>query len=127
MKTWKIKPQEAIVILDAASRESGYSKSRIFIEAGLRINTDKPKAENINVALISDDPDWNDTDLADFVDFATVRKGVTLTDNGTAIVDFYIYTKGDDGQLQSNITVHYSDGAIIKIEGTKAVRYIISK
>lgn len=68
--------------------------SRFQIEIGERYNIDTAfDRTSINVLSISNDPtgEWNDTDLNTTVDFSTLRKPLEMTEDGRAIVDFYIY------------------------------------
>lgn len=73
-----------------------HSRSNRFqILIGERYNIDGfyPDINSINVWSISNDPtdDWEDTDLYDTIDFDTLKKPLAMTDDGRAIVDFYIY------------------------------------
>ena len=124
MSIWKPTAEEVKLIRAAASREAG--TSRIKLEPGIRLNTDAVDdfPQSFNIALVSNDPDWNDTDLADMTDWKFFRKGVTLTDDGRAIVDFYIYSLGDYGELESNIIIYYSEGRLTSIVGTSRGEYL---
>lgn len=49
-----------------------------------------------------------------------MAKGVALTEDGRAIVDFYIYarmTKSYEDDLRGNIEVYYANGQITRIKG----------
>lgn len=63
-----------------------------------------------------------DTDLDDHANWSDFKAGVTLTDAGTATVDFYIHHNSDakalsDYGLLGNIVVSYANGKITKIMG----------
>lgn len=114
---WKPTAAEVRVIMAAAALETNQPATRIALEPGARFNLDNPKrGVSINIAQISDDTDWNDTDLDDFCTWQEFRKGVELTADGRAIVDFYIYSKRER-ELLSNVTVYYNAGRITRIEG----------
>lgn len=120
-RTWKPTPAECKLIRDAGRREAG--AARFLMEVGLRFNCDTPERESgyaMNLARVSDDPDWADTDLAGFEPWAAFRKGVLLTDDGRAIVDFYVSTpatRWEDSELRGNVTVTYAAGRIERIQG----------
>lgn len=121
---WKPTPRECELIKKAAAREGRASVNSVLLEPGIRCNTvdDSKNADVLggeyNIALVSDDPEWNDTDLVDYGEWAGFRKGVTLTEDGRAIVDFYIRKRGDEwAELLGNVSVYYSGGKIERIHG----------
>lgn len=123
-KIWKPTAAECQRIKEAAAKESvpSLTVGAVLLEPGTRYNTtpghEAPNYDGLNIALLSDDPGFEDTDLNDYGDWADFRKGVRLTDDGRAIVDFYIRRRFDDsGELHGNITVFYADGAIQRIKG----------
>lgn len=121
---WKPTKNQIDLIKAAAARESRVAQSAVLLEPGIRGNT-KDASRNVdipggqyNIALISDDPNFNDTDLSDYGDWAEFRKGVVLTDDGKAIVDFYIRRRFDPySDLHGNVTVYYEGGRIVRIHG----------
>jgi hypothetical protein len=114
---WKPTPQEMRWIRRAAEISAG--RARVRIEPGTRFNINgDSRVSHMNIALLSDDPDWNDTDLSETVPWAWFRKGVELTSDGRAIVDFYVYEVTDWGDLRTNVTVYYAAGAVQRIDGT---------
>lgn len=129
MPIWKPTARECELIKHAAAREAGIKPGRVLLEPASRCNTkDDSKNEaackiarsDYNVALVSDDPDWSDTDLNDYGSWSEFRKGVALTDDGRAIVDFYIrarLAKSYDDDLLGNIVVEFADGRISRIRG----------
>lgn len=124
MARWIPTKEERDLIRTAASKEVGLSIRRLVIEPGIRTANDSLADAQMNIALLTNDPDWNDTDLADMSDWDTFCEGVVLTNDCRAIVDFYIYTRGNDGQLESNITAEYSAGSIRSIMGTSGREFI---
>lgn len=79
---------------------------------------------DFNIRLISTDEDWNDTDLSDnSTTFAQFRRGVLLTEDGRAVVDFYVYTRlgfgrDYDEELQTNVQAIVEGGRMVRVEGT---------
>lgn len=105
----------------AAYRESvpKISLGAVILEPGYRHNVNRPYSpEALNIALISDDPHWNDTDLSDYGKWADFRKGIELTADGRGIVDFYIRKRGDSyGDLFGNVTIEIRNGKLSRIYG----------
>lgn len=115
---WKPTKQEKQLIKDCAVAETGYKTIRL--EVGERYNLDDGFAakESINIALVGREKDWSDTDLLSPLPWGTFCKGVPLTKDGRAVVDFYCYRTVDgDQQLVSNVWVTYENGAIKYVEG----------
>lgn len=99
----------------AAAREAGIKVGAVLLEPGWRCG---PRGESVNVALVSDDPEWNDTDLADYGSWSEFRKGIDLTADGRGIVDFYIGRRFDiDHELQGNVTCYIKGGKLAEIRG----------
>ena len=125
MTIWKPTARECELIKQAASREScpGVSFGRIALEPGIRTGPKWAEAGliergELNILLVTDDPDWNDTDLYDYGSWKWFRKGVALTSDGKAALDFYIRDKFDeDKELCGNVEVYYADGRIVRIKG----------
>ena len=104
------------IIRKCAQRSSGHK--RIKLEPGIRHNTEKDGiARSINIARVSDHPDWNDTDLWSTTDWQEFRKGVDLTDDGRGIFDFYVYSLGYHGELETNVVAYYEAGKLVKVTG----------
>lgn len=118
---WKPSTKECFQIREAARKEVG--RKRVTIEVGERVSlTNCDKEHNINIARVTEltGDSWSDTDLWSPVDWSEFVKGVELSDDGRAIIDFYVRepnTKDDIGELLSNIVVYFSNGSIQKIKG----------
>src|SRR4051812_36964984 len=97
-------------IKEAAAREAvpGLSVSQVLLEPGLRVGvSNRTELPHMNVRLVSDDPDWNDTDLDDYGTWADFRKGVELTPDGRGLIDFYIRRRFDQyADLHGNVEIH---------------------
>jgi hypothetical protein len=69
-----------------------HSRSRRFkIEIGERHNVEQDRGTSINILAVTDHPDWDDTDLYMTREWDLIRKDIPMTDDGRAILDFYIY------------------------------------
>ena len=106
---------EKRIIRECAKRETG--KSRIIIEPGIRHHLNDVTRQNMNIAMLSDDPDFGDTDLWDHSTWAIFASGFELTPDGRAIVDFYVYSTGPDGELESNVVAYWSAGKLVRVDG----------
>jgi hypothetical protein len=88
----------------------------IRIEAGERYNVADDRRANLNIRLVSDDPDWNDTDLNDFVDWASfLRTDIQPDAQGRVLVDFYISSLGPHAEMQDNVQAEWIDGVLTRI------------
>lgn len=111
------------------SRRNGNGARTVHIEPGIRYNTDHDRGRSMNIALISDDPDWNDTDLDTTASWSDFRKGFDLSTDGRAIIDFYLYEPrfGDHGDLCCNLQAYFDAEGLhhiaADIEGTRWERY----
>ena len=118
--------QDVDAIKKAASRESSphVPLRSIILESGVRYNTESDRGESINIALISEDADWNDTDLADMGYWDDFRKGIELTADGRGIFDFYIRRRDPSGcgELHGNVTIEVADGKLSRIYGYDTVK-----
>jgi hypothetical protein len=128
---WKPTEAECKVILAAAAMEANPSvpKSLLCLEPAVRFNVDDPSIQpNMNWHLVTELEDGDDTDLEEKAEWADFLAGVTLSDLGTALVDFYIGHTSDNPKLAGygilgNITVYYEEGRIWKIVGTRNPSY----
>ncbi len=105
-KVWKPSKSQCATILQAAALIVGKGVGSIFVDAGLRFDDEK---ESLNWLLLGEE-----TDVVDFVSWSEFKKGVQLTDDGRAEVDFYIRPKNvRDTNLLSNLYVQVLDGEIV--------------
>jgi hypothetical protein len=116
---WKPTKVECELIKKAAVMESSPHSSRVTLEPGIRYNREPgndSKPESINIALVTamTDGSWDDTDLSEHTTWMDFKRGVELTADGKAIVDFYIYNR--DGLL-GNVIANYEDGKLASIRG----------
>lgn len=116
---WKPTQAQCDLIRRAAAREAGAtSRFSLKLEPGRRWNIDtKTGPIEMNIALISDHPNWDDTDLYDLGSWKDFRAGVPLTEDGRAIVDFYISPRVEGRDLHGNVTVYFEGGKIARIHG----------
>lgn len=120
MNIWKPTQAEATAIRAAAARECGLNINAVVLQPGRRWNTESDGMDSdINIARITKHSDWGrDTDLDDYDTWSSFRSGVRLTDEGRAIVDFYVAMRNDPhNELQGNVVVHYEGGRIVRIHG----------
>lgn len=105
MNIWKPSKAEKQAIRDYAAQCHGIAGGNgVTLEIGKRYNIDgKTDVESINGNLVTDCPNWDDTDLADHVSWTEFCNGVELDSNGMAKIDFYVYSKGRYGELEGNI------------------------
>lgn len=119
LNVWKPTADECKRIRDFTKREV---RGLTRMEGGTRINLQNGEIEqSLNIALVTQDEQWTDTDLNDFISWAGFRAGVPLTEDGRAVIDFYCYSR--EG-LETNIAVYYKDGAIVKMGRTGSNRMI---
>lgn len=116
-KRWKPTARECLAIKEAGSRESGLPRSVVLLEPGIWSNENKA-ASHMNKRLVSDEPDFGNASLFNYGAWSDFRKGVSLADDGSAVVDFYIRRRFDGQQaLYGNITVSVKEGKMTRITG----------
>ena len=128
---WIPSDAECEVILKAAVIEASPSvpKRLLDLEPGKRFNLDDDTIDaNMNWHLVSELENGDDTDLLDHASWADFRAGVTLSDLGTALVDFYIGHKSEDPKMAGygilgNVTVYFEEGRIWKLVGVRNPSY----
>ena len=101
----------------AAATEAELHPPSVVLEIGRRISlVDGRRA--INIARISDDPEFADTDLDDYEPWTAFARGAELTAAGNGIFDFYIRRRGDrDRELRGNVTVRVVERKIVRVHG----------
>lgn len=109
--------EERRLIRECAVKSAG--KARVKIEPGERVDvTDAERGADLNVALISDRDDLEGTDLHEFRQWSDFLAGFDLTPDGRGIVDFYVSSVGDRGELETNVTAYWQGGRLVRIIGT---------
>ena len=119
-KLWRPSKAQCKVIKFAAAREVDIKVNQIKLCPGVRLNLkDESVESSINIARVTrqTNGEWGDTDLEDRIDWTTFKKGVPLTDDGRAIVDFYIHRYGVDANLEGNVVVFFENGQLSRIRG----------
>lgn len=132
-RIWKPTPAECKLIKQAASRESEprLTTTQVKLCPNNRVSLVDGDF-NINAALVSKQLDpFADTDLFDTHAWPSFRSGVTLTDDGRAVVDFSIrHISGDrfedNAGLYGHVTVYYEDGKVTSIRGTGRTEYPVT-
>lgn len=120
MAIWIPTMEEVALIRAMAIKESGIGATSIVLEPGCRVNIHEPITieSNINILLVTkrtEEGSWDDTDLDYPDELRAFKQGVTLTEDGRAVIDFYIQHKAHG--LFGNIVVYYGEGKIKKICG----------
>lgn len=88
-----------------------------YLEISRRVNVDAPDYNpEINILLISNHPDWEDTDLWDSYDnLFTWLTDVEMTDDGRGLFDFWVYDLGGELQTQVQVWVAKDSGGTFQI------------
>jgi hypothetical protein len=110
--------EEARIIRDCAQRSAGHK--RVSISPGSRYNTEgKFEGNHLNIAMVTNEQDWDDTDLwSNAWKWSDFTKGVELTEDGRGIFDFYVYSLGHHGELETNVTAYYENKRLVRVDGT---------
>ncbi|ODP38007.1 hypothetical protein [Sphingomonas turrisvirgatae] len=118
MSRFRPSPGDIAAIREAARREANFDHvGEVVLETGRRQSLTNGDA-SINFALISDDPEWTDTDLDDHEPWSAFTRGVELSDEGRGRFDFYIRRRGDPHRdLHGNISIDVENGHIVRIYG----------
>ncbi|WP_338924506.1 hypothetical protein V0M98_33365 (plasmid) [Pseudomonas silesiensis] len=117
---WKPTQDQCWRIKFAAAQEAGLRVNQIKLQPGVRLNMQDHSVESsINIARVTrhTNGSWEDTDLDDRIEWRAFKKGVPLTEDGRAIVDFYIHRYGIDGDLEGNVVVFFENGELSRIKG----------
>jgi hypothetical protein len=103
--------------------ETGLRK--VYLAAGERYNIDKGTDDtNINIAMLTNDPGWEDTDLYDNSTYLEELIGKEIEEkDGKVLIDFYIYSDktecGSYVDLESNVDLTWMNGKIVAAYGTE--------
>jgi len=120
MSKYKPTSEEKKIIRQCAQRDAGFARVTICI--GSRYNTEKEGGSDtphLNVAFVTDHPDWDDTDLWDNAyTWRDFTRGIELTPDGRGIFDFWVYSTGSHGQLETNVQAYVEDGRLVRVDGT---------
>lgn len=105
---WKPTSAEKKALRGYAAKYEKRRPGQLHIEIGIRHNLEVDRGTSVNVMLVSDLVDWDDTDLYDRCGWSDLDYGVPLTREGRAVVDFYVYERewNDHGDLLTNIQAH---------------------
>jgi hypothetical protein len=118
---WKPSQEQCNIIKAAAAVECGIKANQIRLEPGMRLNRQNHEIQScINIAIVTrlTDGSWEDTDLDDRVGWNTFKSGVPLTEDGRAIVDFYIHRYGyANDELLGNVVAFFENGQLSQIRG----------
>lgn len=118
MFKWKPTKEEAKAIRTAAGK---LARCPVKIEAGIRYNLNDSR-ESVNIRLVTDDHfEWGDTDLADFISWTELLKGIPTTFLECATIDLYLYNRYT-GELETNMIVYVSLGKLHSYKSGGIVR-----
>lgn len=82
----------------------------VRVEAGKRCALTLEVDPSINILLVDHTPEWEDSDLFDFVDWSEFKKGIPEAPGGRAMVDFYCY---DREGLCTNVQARFDGGRLV--------------
>ncbi len=105
-RTYRLTRAEQAIIRRCAEKEA--QRSRVKLEGGLRHHIGDHGAlvlrrAQLNVLLVSGQPDWRDTDLATHCSWADVGRPIELTPEGRALVDLWVYEREPGDDLRCNV------------------------
>lgn len=116
--TYRHRPtaEEKRIIRDCAARGAGFRS--VEVNPSTRVNlTDPDRGAAMNVLLVADHIDQ--TDLFDNAyAWSDFTRGFDMTDDGRAIIDFYVYNRGQYPELQTNITAYWEKGRLVRVDDT---------
>lgn len=106
--------KECNIIRRCARNVTG--KRGLVLEPGVRYNVDfGSDVVAMNIALITSDPYWDDTDLATHVDWEVFKRGFDLSGDGRGIIDFYV---SSNIGLETNVTAYFDAKGMTRVEET---------
>lgn len=105
-------------IRNAAANEAKIPARSVVLQIGQRRST-TGRGSAINVATISDDPEFADTDFDDeYHPWSAFAKGVKLTTDAKGIFDLAIRRRGDaDHDLHGHVTIYIEGNQVTRICG----------
>lgn len=105
-------------IRNAAAHEAELPARSVVLQIGQRRST-TGRGRAINVATISDDPEFADTDFDDeYHPWSAFANGVTLTTDAKGIFDIAIRRRGDaDHDLHGHVTIYVEGNKVTRICG----------
>lgn len=113
---WKPTQAECDLIRSAARRAaSGMTKLEPAIRCGDSVE------DSMNIARVTHNEDWEGSELADFGTWALFRKGVPLTEDGRAVVDFYVQGRHE---LLTNVVAYYQGGELVEVRNTSGLNLL---
>ncbi len=92
---------------------------------GIRYNMDDAdKPMSVNIALVSDHEDWDDTDLHKHGDWDDVFS-VPLSEDGRAIIDLYVYSNDSSSfrELETNLVCFFDKDGLERMEEVSNKNY----
>lgn len=108
---YKINPAQIKALKEyAAKHERLRSPMPVRFRVGERHNIDQPeRGINHNILIVTDHPDWDDTDLYDnswSINEVNKMGGFDLTEDGRLLIDLYFYY-GQDWELLGNVQGYF--------------------
>ena len=103
-------------IREAAAREARMEVRFVVLQLGQRRSL-TGRGSALNIAQISDDPEFADTDFDDeYAPWSAFADGVALTEEGKGIFDLAIRRRGDpDHDLQGHVTVYVTNRQVVRV------------
>jgi hypothetical protein len=103
-------------IREAAAREARMEVRSVVLQLGRRRSL-TGRGSAFNIAGISDDPAFADTDFDDeYAPWSAFADGVALTADSKGIFDLAIRRRGDpDHDLQGHVTVYVEDRVVTRV------------
>lgn len=131
MSRWKPTADEKRAIRAFAAASEGRPPRALHIEIGERIGEGGNFDTSFNILILTRGDTTRDafgtTDLNQPLPWSFLDDGIELTEDGKALVDFYVYEKlfDDHGDLLTNVQAHVEtvegNPRLVKISGTGAL------
>lgn len=121
---WKITPAQRRAIRAYAAQVEKLQPRQITLSVGERYNLEDPNKSSMNIYLVDQTPDWEESDLHDLHDFFAKVGSIKLDPQGRACLDFYVYKNDRDRELLTNVQAYVEtvDGMpkLVKLASTAA-------